>query len=55
MKQRYVVVLEGRDDAQPVTQRLGLALKLLLRAFRLKCVECRQATEAATTEAEAKR
>jgi hypothetical protein len=35
---RFLITLEGLDDAQPVVVRVRQALKLLGRAFRLKCV-----------------
>lgn len=38
MKQRFTIILEGDDDVTPVVIRLRHALKLLLRAFGLKCV-----------------
>jgi hypothetical protein len=54
MKQRFSIVLEGSDDTQPVVIRLRQALKLLGRAFRLKCVEIRESdvsVEILTTDA----
>ena len=42
MKQRFKIILAGRDDHQPAVVRLRPALKLLLRGFRLRCVEARE-------------
>ncbi len=38
-RQRFTITLEGDDDSQPVIIRLRQALKLLGRAFKLRCVE----------------
>jgi hypothetical protein len=48
-RQRFSIVLEGIDDMQPVVIRLRQLLKLALRGLRLRCVECRETTEATTT------
>lgn len=39
VKQQFTIILEGSDDVTPVFIRLRHALKLLLRAFRLRCVQ----------------
>ena len=42
MSQRFTITLEGKDDVQPVVIRLRQALKLLGRAFKLRCIGCRE-------------
>lgn len=39
---RFAIMIEAKPDTVPATTRLRRALKVLLRAFGLRCVEIRE-------------
>ena len=48
----FLLVIEGRDDTEPVVNRLKLWLKQGQRAFRLKCREIKDACHEVPHETE---
>jgi hypothetical protein len=41
-RERFALVLQAEPWTTPAVSRLRRALKLLLRSFGLRCVECRE-------------
>lgn len=52
-KPRFLLTLEALPDDRPALVRLRLALKRLLRTWKLRCVEVRQWREDAGKDQEA--
>jgi hypothetical protein len=48
--ERYIIVLEALDDPTPAEARLKRFLKMALRAYRLRCVDLKDAPEDVTVK-----